>query len=104
MQTPNTEVGVFNNVPNDDKPLRELITAGINNCVVFDLPEENREDFKKWYGETLHQRAFGTIHNDVHNRGPNGSHMRTSLILRDVTHEDGTRYLHTLNSIYEVLS
>lgn len=97
-------VGVRFNVPNEEKPDRNKITAGLNGCVLEDLIEESRENYQKWYGDSLHQVARGSIQDDKYRRFQNGSSIRTSLLVRDDTHEDGSRYLYTLNSIYEVLS
>jgi hypothetical protein len=100
----NGQIGKFDNVPNDQKPDPERITAGITGCVVVDCAEHLRDNYKKWYGETLHQFARGSIKGDSYGRFQDGEPIRTSLLVRDVQHEDGTRFLYTLNSVYEVLS
>lgn len=98
------QFGKFDNIPNDQKPAPERITAKLTGCVVADCPEELRESYEKWYGKSLHQYARGSIQGDSYARFRDGSPIRTSLIVADIQHEDGTRFLYTLNSVYEVLS
>ena len=96
--------GVFNSVSVDHKPIPQSVTARLTGCVLEHCLEEYRSLYKHWYGETLHCFARGSIHDDKHCRYRDGRSVRTSCILRDVSYEDGSRFLFTKNSIYEVLS
>lgn len=72
--------------------------------MIADCPAELREDYAEKYGPNLHQYAVGTIMDDKKNRGfRNGTQVRTSLLVKDEEVE-GVRYLHTLNSVYHVVS
>lgn len=97
-------VGKRDNVPNDEKPDPSKITAGIDGCILRDCPEHMRKQFELWYGPNLHCCAIGSIKDDRYGRFIDGEQIRTSILVRDEVHEDGERYLYTLNSIYKVLS
>lgn len=98
------QVGKFDDVPNDQKPEPDRITAKITGCVLADCPENLRSQYKEWYGDSLHCYALGSIQEDSYGRFCDGELIRTSLIISDVKHEDGSRFLYTLNSVYEVIS
>lgn len=101
---PEREVGVFNDAPISGKPPRHKVDMCLHNCITYDVPDEHRSAYQKWYGNTLFIRAMGNTFNDVHKRFRNEKQIHTSLIVKDVTYEDGSRFLYTANSIYEVLS
>lgn len=79
------------------------VTADLSNVVVADLAPELREDYLNAYGPNLHQVAIGNIGGDGKNRFRHGEQVRTSLLTKDEV-VDGVRYLHTLNSVYRVVS